>query len=274
MELSRRSMLTALVNGGVGLGVGGYTYGAVHERHQLELTATELTLSGLDPVHDGLRIAFLTDIHHSALVPAADVEHAVRLAQSAAPDLVVLGGDYVTFGDRSYVAPMAQLLRPLDAPHGVFAVVGNHDEERSVGEALGRNGFAVLLDAWTRIVVRRAPLDIGGIRFWTRRGDQIARALRGIGPTVLLLAHDPRRLREAAALNVGGVLTGHTHGGQVVLPLVGALAARKFPVASGLARQENTTMFVSRGIGTVYAPVRIGCPPEVSIVTLRRRAGF
>ena len=89
---------------------------------------------------------------------------------------------------------------------------------------------------------------------------------------MLLLAHDPRRLREAAALNVGGVLSGHTHGGQVVLPGVGALAARKFPVASGLAQQDNTSMFVSRGIGTVYAPVRIGCPPEVSIVTLRRKA--
>ena len=61
---------------------------------------------------------------------------------------------------------------------------------------------------------------------------------------------------------------------KMVLPVLGALAARKFPVASGLARQENTSMFVSRGIGTVYAPVRIGCPPEVSIVTLRRKASF
>jgi predicted MPP superfamily phosphohydrolase len=274
MELSRRGLLTALVNAGVGLGVGGATYGAAHERHRLELTSADLSISGLDRAHDGVRIAFLTDIHHSALVPAADVEHAVRLAQSASPDLVVLGGDYVSFGDRSFVGPMADLLRPLDAPHGVFAVIGNHDEERSVSSALERNGVAMLLDSWTRINVNRAPLDIAGIRFWTRRGDEIARALRGVGPTVLLLAHDPRRLREAAALDVGGVLSGHTHGGQVVLPGLGALAARKFPVASGLTRQENTSMFVSRGIGTVYAPIRIGCPPEVSIVTLRRKAGF
>jgi predicted MPP superfamily phosphohydrolase len=274
MELSRRGMLTALVNGGAGLGVGGFTYGAVHERHHIELTSTALSISGLDPAHDGLRVAFLTDIHHSPLVPAADVEAAVRLARSAAPDLVVLGGDYVSFGDRAFVGPMAELLRPLDAPHGVFAVIGNHDEERSVTAALARNGVEMLLDGWTRIVIKRAPLDIAGVKFWTRRGDEIARALRGIGPTVLLLAHDPRRLREAAALDVGGVLAGHTHGGQVVLPGLGALAARKFPVASGLVRRDNTSMFVSRGIGTVYAPVRIGCPPEVSIVTLRRKADF
>jgi len=81
-------------------------------------------------------------------------------------------------------------------------------------------------------------------------------------------------LREAAALDIGGVLSGHTHGGQIVLPGLGALAARKFPIASGLIREGNTSMFVSRGIGTVYAPIRIGCPPEVSIVTLRRRASY
>ena len=274
MGLSRRGLLTGLINGGVGLLAGGFTYGAAHERHRLELTTTELAISGLDRAHDGIRIAFLTDIHHSALVPADDVDRAVRLALSAAADLVVLGGDYVTFGDKRFVEPMAQLLRPLDAPYGVFAVIGNHDEERSVAAALGRNGVAVLLDAWTRVVIRNSPLDIGGIRFWTRRADDIARALRGVGPTVLLAAHDPRRLREAAALNVGGVLSGHTHGGQVVLPGIGALAARKFPVPSGLTQRDNTAMFVSRGIGTVYAPVRIGCPPEVSIVTLRRKAGF
>jgi predicted MPP superfamily phosphohydrolase len=274
MKLSRRRLLTTLVNGGIGVGVGGFTYGVAHERHSLALTATDLAVSGLDPAHDGLRIAFLTDLHHSALVPAADIQHAVDLARSASPDLVVLGGDYVTRGDRRFVEPMARLLRPLDAPHGVFAVIGNHDEERSINAALGRNGFAVLLDSWTRVLIKKVALDIGGLRYWTRRADAVARALRGVGPTVLLLAHDPRRLREAAALGVGAVLAGHTHGGQVVLPGIGPLAARRFPVAAGLTRRDNTSMFVSRGIGTVYVPVRIGCPPEVSIVTLRRKAGF
>jgi predicted MPP superfamily phosphohydrolase len=274
MVLPRRTFLTALLNSGIGLGVGGFTYGAAHERHRLELTRTDLSISGLDPAHDGLRIAFLSDVHHSALVPAADVARAVSLATSLSPDLVLLGGDYVTAGDRRFAGAVAELLAPLSAPNGVFAVLGNHDDDRAVPAALERRGIAMLLDHWTRIVVNGAPLDIGGIRFWTRRADQVARAIRGSGPTLLLLAHDPRRLREAAALNVGGVLSGHTHGGQVVLPVLGALAARKFPVAAGLVRQDNTSMFVSRGIGTVYAPVRIGCPPEVCLVTLRRRGTF
>ena len=81
--------------------------------------------------------------------------------------------------------------------------------------------------------------------------------------------YDPRRLTEAAALNVPLVLSGHTHGGQVVIPGVGAIAAQKFPVVAGIGRRDRTTMFVSRGVGTVYVPVRINCPPEVAVLTLQ-----
>ena len=87
--------------------------------------------------------------------------------------------------------------------------------------------------------------------------------------TVVLLAHDPRRLTEAASLNIPLVLSGHTHGGQVVLPGLGAIAAQKFPVVAGIGRRSQTTLFVSRGVGTVYAPVRINCPPEVAVLTLQ-----
>jgi hypothetical protein len=87
---------------------------------------------------------------------------------------------------------------------------------------------------------------------------------------VILLAHDPRRLTEAAELDVPAVLAGHTHGGQIVLPGVGAVARRSFPVLSGLGSRDNTWMFVSRGVGTIYVPIRINCPPEVAIVTLKR----
>jgi predicted MPP superfamily phosphohydrolase len=96
--------------------------------------------------------------------------------------------------------------------------------------------------------------------------------LSGTSGTTILLAHDPRRLTEAAALDVQLVLSGHTHGGQVVLPGLGALAGRKFPVLAGTGTTDNATVFVSRGVGTVYVPVRINCPPEVAVLTLRRRA--
>jgi len=83
-----------------------------------------------------------------------------------------------------------------------------------------------------------------------------------------LVAHTPMRLVEAAALSVPLMLSGHTHGGQVVLPGVGALAAREFPIVAGRGRRGATTAFVSRGVGTVYLPVRLNCPPEVVVLTV------
>jgi predicted MPP superfamily phosphohydrolase len=77
------------------------------------------------------------------------------------------------------------------------------------------------------------------------------------------------RLAEAAALAVPLVLSGHTHGGQIVLPGIGAIAAREFPVVAGVGRRDNTTIFVSRGVGTIYVPVRLNCPPEVALLTLQ-----
>src|SRR5258706_3445704 len=92
--------------------------------------------------------------------------------------------------------------------------------------------------------------------------------------TPFLRPHDRRGRDEAGAFNAPAVLSGHTHGGQVVLPGVGAIAHRRFPVLSGLGSRENTTMFVSRGVGTVYVPIRINCPPEVAIVTLTPKSAI
>jgi uncharacterized protein len=272
MVLTRRAAIKGLLATSVGAFTGAVTYGGVYERHRISLTGENLLVSGLPSALDGLRICFITDIHHSALVPPEDVVRAVELAALARPDMIVLGGDYVTFGDRSFVGSVAELLGPLRAPHGVFAILGNHDDDHDMPAALAQRGFTVLRDQRTSVTIRGEALDIAGIRFWTRRPSDIARVLRGTGETVLLLAHDPRRLIEAAAFDVGAVLSGHTHGGQIVLPGIGALAARKFPLASGVATKNNTSIFVSRGIGTVYVPVRINCPPEVAVVTLRRKS--
>ena len=151
----------------------------------------------------------------------------------------------------------------------MFAVLGNHDDDREMPAALRNHGIEVLRDARTQRRIRNESLDIAGIRFWTRRPADIAAALRGAAGPVILLAHDPRRVVEAAALRVPVVLSGHTHGGQVVLPMMGAVAARKFPTLSGFAHRDATTLFVSRGLGTVYVPVRLNCPPEIAVLTLQ-----
>ncbi len=272
MALTRRAALKGVLATTIGALTGAGTYGVAYERHRIGLTEAKLPVSGLAPGLDGLRIALITDIHHSRMVPAADVSAAVSLATAARPDLIVLGGDYVTWGDRKYVGPVADLLAPLKAPHGVYAILGNHDDDRDMPGALIAKGFTVLKDQRTRLTIRGEGLELAGIRFWTRKPGDVARVLRQARDTVILLAHDPRRLQEAASLNVPVVLSGHTHGGQIVVPGLGAIARRQFPVIAGTARRENTSIFVSRGVGTVYVPIRVNCPPEVAMITLKRQS--
>jgi len=268
MLISRRTALKGLLGGGAGVATGTVAYGFGYARHHLELARASVPVAGLPPTLRGLRVGLITDLHHSEMVPREDVDAAVSLVMEQRPDLIVLGGDYVTWGDRAFVNPCAEALSKLHAPSGVFAVLGNHDDDRDMPAALQRQGFTVLKDSRTRITVNHEHLEIAGIRYWTRRVSGLASVLRGAEPPVLLIAHDPRRLDQAADLDVGLVLSGHTHGGQVVLPVLGALAARRFPVLAGMARRKNTTIFVSRGVGTVYVPYRLNCPPDVAILTL------
>ncbi len=268
MRLTRRAALKGVLAGAVGVVGGTAAYGIGYERHRLGVTEASLPVNGLPAALNGVRIALLTDIHHSALVGAEDVRAAVDLAMSLMPDLIVLGGDYVSFADRKFVGPVADLLEPLRAPHGVFAILGNHDDEKDMPAALSRKGFTVLKDQSSSVKLRGEALELAGIRFWTRRPADIHEIVAKARDPVILLAHDPRRLTEAATLKVPAVLSGHTHGGQIVLPGVGAVAKARFPVLEGLGRRAYTSIFVSRGIGTVYVPVRINCPPEVALITL------
>ena len=270
MGVTRREFLRSATAISVGALAGVGAYGVAYERHHLRRIERDLAVRGLPPHLDGLRIGMITDIHHSAVVSSDDVAQAVMQLKDAAPDIMVLGGDYVSFFDRDYIGPVAELLTPLaHAPHGSFAVLGNHDDEREMPAALAARGFTVLKDQRTALTIKGERLDIAGIRFWTKTPGEIAGVLKGTGGTTLLLAHDPRRLEEAAALDVQLVLSGHTHGGQVLVPAVGPIAGRKFPVLAGYATRENTAIFVSRGVGTVYVPVRINCPPDVAVLTLR-----
>jgi uncharacterized protein len=267
--ISRRDVLRAFAAAGIGTAVGTSAHGYMYERHRIGVTRTAVTLSGLPPALVGLRIGFLTDLHRSATVSHDLVQAAVRLLMNERPDLIVLGGDYVTHGDRRFVRPVADDLAPLSAPHGVFGVLGNHDDDRDMPAALAERGIEILRDVRTRLTVRGEALDLIGIRYWTRRLADLSQLARGAAPATVLLAHTPARLTEAAALGLPLMLSGHTHGGQVVLPGVGAVAARNFPIVAGHGHRENTSAYVSRGIGTVYVPIRVACPPEVAVLTLR-----
>lgn len=268
-SISRREALRTLATVGIGAAAGTAAHGFMYERHDIEVTRTSLGITGLPDTLGGLRIGFLSDLHRSATVSHELAARAVQLLMSERPDLILLGGDYVTYGDRRFVGPAAEVLSGLSAPQGVYGVLGNHDDDRDMPAALEGAGIEMLRDARTRIEIRGDHLDLIGIRYWTRRVENIARLARGSAPASILLAHTPTRWAEATALGIPLMLSGHTHGGQVVLPGIGAVAARSFPLVSGPGQREHTTAFVTRGIGTVYVPIRVGCPPEVAVLTLK-----
>lgn len=161
---TRRAALQGLLATGAGLVVGRVGYGIAYERHQIRLEQADLHVVGLPRALDGLRVGLITDIHVSATVPDEDVRTAVRLLSDAQPDLVALGGDYVTDLDTTRAVPAADLLAPLaNAPQGALAVLGNHDDDRVVPAALVSRGFTVLKDARTRLTIRGETVDVDGL---------------------------------------------------------------------------------------------------------------
>jgi uncharacterized protein len=268
-RFTRRDLLRGLGVAGLGALTGATAHGFLYERHHIGVTREDLAVAGWPEPLNGLRLGFISDLHRSGTVSHQMVAAAVSAIMAESPDLIILGGDYVTNRDRRFVQPAADALAGLSAPAGVFAVLGNHDDERDMTSALSARGYTMLRDARTQITVRGEPIDLAGLRYWTHRVDDVIRVVRGASPNLILIAHTPKRLYEAAALSVPLMLSGHTHGGQIVLPGLGAIAASEFPVVQGSARRENTTVFVTRGVGTVYVPVRINCPPEVALLTIR-----
>ena len=141
---------------------------------------------------------------------------------------------------------------------------------RRRAEEFSGRAAAVLRDEHVHVTARDEAIALGGLRYWSQKRSDLERAFQRASGFPILLAHDPRRLAQAAEMRIPLVISGHTHGGQVVLPGVGAPAAARFPVVAGLGRRQGSTVFVSRGLGTVGVPIRLNCPPEVALLTLGR----
>ena len=252
------------------------TYAGLVEPRAYELTETDILIPDLPPAFDGFRIAQVSDLHHSPIVPRADVRHAVALAQSTGADMFALTGDYTT-ARPSYVWPCAELLGTLAAPAGTWAVLGNHDhytDAELTARALRRARIEVLDNAHTVLTRGGEELQLVGVDDWSWGKTDWARAFRGVDrmkPTVLL-SHQPAVLDMPETEGVSLILSGHTHGGQISLPFIGAPVrfVNEFKYLRGYYRRGATQLYVSRGTGTVGLPVRLGARPEIALLRLRR----
>jgi uncharacterized protein len=248
------------------------------EAQQPDAERVTFSLPGLDPAHDGLRIAQLSDVHVGTKTPRELIRAAVEAANAFEPDLVVLTGDFLTHRRRE-VADLREQLGGLRAP--TVAVLGNHDvwvDPAGAAAALRGHGYEVLENQWTRITLRGAPLHVVGVGDTRTGREDVGRATAGLpkGASPLVLAHGPMAAERVAALRRHALcLSGHTHGGQIAVPiltplLLGTFAHQRY--LRGRYRIGAVQLYVNRGIGMSGFSVRLNSPPEVTLATLRAAA--
>jgi predicted MPP superfamily phosphohydrolase len=279
-QFTRRKFLSGLAVGGIVAGLGVDVL-FVEPRH-LVARPVPIRLKRLPEAFESFRIAQISDIHYGPYMDAAELERAVRTAQSFHPDLLVLTGDFVShpFGQRNgpagarFVEPCADVLvRWKDVRQ--IAILGNHDHWNNAGiveAGLKERGTSVLRNSATPLERDNARIWIAGIDDALVGAADLSLALRGVpaSEATVLLAHEPDFADYAARFPIDLQLSGHSHGGQVRLPGVGALVlpgmARKYPI--GLNRVGAMQVYTNIGLGVVNPPVRFLCPPEVTFLTL------
>lgn len=270
------------VAGIAALGTDGY-----FESYRLQLKKIEIPLHRLPHQFDGFTIVQLSDFHYEEEFSAVPIRRSVEIVNGLSPDLVVLTGDFVTvpmfrFGRHAAlvaanaVFPCAAVLSGIQAHMGSFAILGNHDAYSNpalVASGLRSHGIPLLRNSCVPIERDGARLWLAGIDDALEGHPDLGAAIEKIprGETIILLAHEPDFADEAAITPVDLQLSGHSHGGQIWIPGIGApwlpSLARNYP--RGLYKIENMVLYTNIGIGTIRAPVRINCIPEITHITLR-----
>ena len=252
--------------------------GALSIGEELSVEHVTISIHNLHPALDGFRIAQLSDMHLYPWTHLEFIQSAVQRANQLKPDLIVLTGDYV-----SHIAAAIHDLEPvlgqLNATHGVFAVLGNHDhwtDPEVVRTGLRNAGLTVLHNQSVPISVGKGSFHLAGLDDgWAGQADlSAALAHTPVGIPVVLLMHEPDLVDiYSRDKRVTLQLSGHTHGGQVrmqqprrayTLPHLG----KKYD--QGLYRVNDAWLYTNRGIGMVGAPIRVNCPAEVTEFTLTR----
>jgi len=277
MGLTRRQFLAGIVSTPLVALSAASAYATLIEPFDYLISETDVYLRDLPDRFENYRITQLTDIHHSRILGIDEVRRVVRLAQQTKPDMFVLTGDYST-SYRRYIEPCAEALSTLSAPDGVWAVLGNHDhytDAELTARALERQHIVVLNNRNT--ILRRGSdtIQLSGIDDFTWNATDWTKAFAGLNQRVptILLSHQPSVLEFEQTRKVSLILSGHTHGGQIRLPWLGAparFATNDLRFAQGLFRLNDVQLYVSSGTGVIGLPIRFGVRPEIAVLRLRR----
>ena len=253
-------------------------YGVFVERHHLTLREQNLEIPNLAPELDGLRLVQLTDIHLSPFLSRSELQRAVDMANEARAHIALVTGDLITTV-RDPLDDCLDILAQLRADAGVFGCMGNHEiyakAEAHVENGGARRGMRFLRSAAAPLRFGKAVLNLVGVDYQRLRQRYLVGAEKLVVPGALnvLLSHNPDVFPVAARQGYDLTIAGHTHGGQIRLELLSEdLNPGRFftPYVDGLYRRGPASIFVSRGIGTIAVPARLGAPPEVALLRLCR----
>lgn len=297
-RITRRGFLgtgCGILAGGLAACLLGPAYAGRVEPSWIEVTKLEIRLTGLRAAFDGFTIVHLSDFHLGRSVKKEQVRRAVEIANGLEPELLVLTGDFVT-GSASHSVACGDELAALEAGQGVYGVLGNHDnwtDPDEVAANVAGAGITVLRDEIAVTTVLSSRLWLIGVEdtgftagfyggsfsdfraFWQEKELLVTAMLEGIPDDEprLLLVHNPDFTEMLPSARIDLALCGHTHGGQVRVPFLGAPVVPSFfgdKYASGLVQGPNTLVYINRGIGLISPPVRFNCRPEVTSLRLRQ----
>jgi uncharacterized protein len=280
-DQARRRFLQRGMYGLTAVTFGGTAYGMLVGKNRCDINEETILIPGLAKEWDGFAIGLVTDIHSSMYMRKPEMTEYVRRINDLGTDIVVVGGDLVNSAvDEIY--PLAEAFSNLKAPMGAFGVLGNHDFYSRAPETVARvateAGIRMLRDERISLTRNGAKLHLLGIDDAATASlteAKIRQAQGGLHSkgTQILLCHRPYFMEQAASLGVDLMLSGHTHGGQLVFGRIGNTAFTPAALASnyvwGYYLHQSCQMYVSRGIGTVAVPIRINCPPELTRIILR-----
>ncbi len=261
-------------------------YGLLYGRLNLETTEPVIRLPRLPRAFEGFRICQLSDIHIGPFMPVEEIRKYAAIANAQKADLIVLTGDFVTF-DPNTQGAVVEALSGLRAPFGVYGCLGNHDAwagvEDSITQLFQRAGVRILRGVNTPIASNGESFNLIGVDFQSphRFGPSpaVAHLLGNIERLIdrdrvnILLSHNPDTFGRAAELGIDLSLAGHTHGGQAALEFISPEIAPSrlvTPYVAGLFQKPGSQLYVNRGIGTIFVPIRLGAPPEITVYKLTR----
>lgn len=275
---SRRSFLR---KGAVALGAYAFvgSLHSIYDRDDYKIDHVILPVKNLPPNLDGLTISMISDIHSGMYMLEDDMHNYMKVVNDLKADMIFIPGDFITSKNRE-ILPLAKAFSGLKSKYGTYACLGNHDffaNPAYITEKLRENGMKVLRNETEELEIRGAKLMLSGVDDG-RHADfpKVSYEASSLNTARILLCHKPYYFENALAGGYDLMLSGHTHGGQIVLlDLFGTKltpAALVSPYVSGKYKLGDALMYVSRGIGTVGLPIRVNCPPEVTLFTLRAKS--